>query len=310
MPAPARFRDAALIYNPISGRLRWRRRRELDRAVDLLQAYGIRATRLPTASPGSATELARQQVGAGRDLIIVCGGDGTVNEVVNGMVGSPVPLALLPAGTGNVLAKELGLPWSIWRAAEYIPRGVVRRIALGRAGNRHFICMAGVGADANVVYHLNQSAKLRLGMLSYWLESFRQLLLYDFPEFTVSIGGEALRAALLIVSRTKNYGGPIQITRAADLFGDDFDVCLFPRRFRLVYGLYFLALQVRALEKFRAVRFLRARQVRACLPAGRAEPGGRRIHVQVDGELAGQLPMEFVVVPDALSLLVPPTAAG
>lgn len=303
MPAPARFRNAVLIYNPLAGRLRWRRQRDLDRATALLAAYGIHCSRIPTEGPGSATELAGQQVAAGRDLIVVCGGDGTINEVINGMAGSPVPLALLPAGTGNVLAKELGLPWSIWRAAEYIPRGVVRRIALGRADGRYFICMAGAGADANIVYHLSLSAKRRLGILSYWLESFRQLVAYDFPEFDADIDGTRVSAALLIVSRTKNYGGPIEITRGADLFGEEFEVCVFPRRFPLTYMVYFLAVQVRALEWFRAVRFLRAQHVRA-------EPRERRIHVQVDGELSGKLPMQFEVVPDALSLLVPPSSAG
>lgn len=312
MPALTRFRDAALIYNPLSGRLRWKRERDLDRAVHLLEAYGIHSTRLPTAGPGSATELARAHLAAGRDLIIVCGGDGTVNEVVNGMVGSRVPLALLPAGTGNVLAKELGLPWSIWRAAEYIPRGVVRRIALGlarrarpegRAGARHFICLAGVGADANIVYHLRPHEKLQLGILSYVLESFRQLWRYDFPLFTLRSANQALPAALAIISRTKNYGGPIEITRRADLFGDDFEVCTFPRRFPLSYLLYFLAMEFRVLERFRSVHFLRAREVRA-------QPHHARILVQVDGELAGELPMEFVIVPDALSLLVPVRRSG
>jgi len=298
MPATPRFRNAALIYNPLSGRLRWKRQRDLDRATHLLDAYGIRIVRIPTTGAGSATALAREQVAAGRDLIIACGGDGTVNEVVNGMAGSRVPLALLPAGTGNVLAKELGLPWDIWRAAEYIPAGEVRRIALGRAGERYFICMAGVGVDANIVYRLSVKTKLSLGMLAYWIESFRQLLEYEFPLFSVRVEGQSFQAALLIVSRTKNYGGPVQLTRRADLFSDEFEVCLFQRRNRFLYLLYFLALQMGLLERFRDVRFLRTRRVEA-------QPGEQRIQVQVDGELAGALPMDFVIVPEALSLLVP-----
>lgn len=318
MPALARFRDAALIYNPLAGRGRWRRERDLDRAAHLLDAYGLRVSRVATTGAGSATELARRELAAGRDLIIVCGGDGTVNEVVNGMVGSPVPLALLPAGTGNVLAKELGLPWDIWRAAEYIPRGVVRRIALGRAlrlspstslragsgqaSERYFLCVAGAGADANIVYHLEETSKLRLGMLSYWLEGFRRLGVYDFPEFEVVAGQERLAATQLIVSRTKNYGGPIQITRRADLYRDDFEVCVFPRRFRLIYLVYFLAQLLGELERFPEVRFLRTRQLQA-------ETRASQVYVQADGEPAGQLPMEFSIVPDALSLLVPPAEA-
>lgn len=303
MSASPRFRDAALIYNPLAGGLRWRRERDLNRALHLLEAYGTRITPLPTSGPGSATELACRERASDRDLIIVCGGDGTVNEVVNGLAGSAVPLALLPAGTANVLAKELGLPWNLWRAAEYIPRGVVRRIPLGRAGERYFIAVAGAGADSNIVYHLGQRSPQHLGMLSYWVEAFRQLFLYDFPEFTVAVGEEKVATTLLVVSRTKHYGGPIQLTRNADLFGDTFEVCLFPRRFRLKYLLYFLAQSVNSLDCFPEVRFRRARALRA-------EPGARRIYVQADGELVGQLPMEFDLVPDALSLLVPRTLSA
>jgi len=303
MPPPPRFRNAALIYNPRAGALRWGLKRERERALALLEAYGIRTTPVETTSPGSATELARREVAAGRDLIIVSGGDGTINEVVNGMAGSSVPLAVLPAGTANVLAKELGLPWNLWRAAEYIPRGVVRRIALGRAGERYFVAVAGAGADANIVYQLSRGSQPPLGILSYWLESFRQLFLYSFPEFTVRVGEEVLRGTLLIVSRTKHYGGPVRITRRADLFGNDFEVCVFPRRFPPVFLVYFLAQLMGLLERFPEIHFRRARQVQA-------EPMERRIHVQVDGELAGQLPMAFVIVPDALSLLVPPRSGG
>lgn len=298
MPTSARFRDAALIFNPLAGRRPWRRRINLGRAVALLEACGIRVALLPTTGPGSGTAIAQEQLAAGRDLIVACGGDGTVNEVVNGMAGSAVPLALLPAGTANVLAKELGLPWDPWRAAEYIPRGEVRRIALGRAGSRYFITVGGAGSDANLIYHALRHRWGRLGMLSFWLEGFRQLLTYDFPEFTVAVGGEALAATLVVVSRTRHYGGPIQITRHADLFGADFEVAVFPPRNPALYLLYFLAQLVGQLEGFPEVRSFRARHVAAT-------PRRGRIRVQVDGELAGELPIDFSIVPDALSIVVP-----
>src|SRR3972149_90539 len=115
MPHLMTFRNAALIYNPAAGRGRRRGERGAASAPPPLAPYGVRVTRIPTPGPGSATELAREEVAAGRDLIIACGGDGTINEVVNGMAGSPVPLAILPAGTGNVLGTHPRLPWGIWR---------------------------------------------------------------------------------------------------------------------------------------------------------------------------------------------------
>ncbi len=304
MAGAPRFRNAALLYNPWSGRRRHQRLRDLARAVDFLAANGLSVTLVAGTGPGSGAELARRELADGRDLLIACGGDGTINEIVNGMVGSQVPLAILPAGTGNVLAKELGLPWNIWRAAEYIPRGVVRRIALGRAaspewGRRHFISVAGAGADASLIYRLSQKEKLSLGILSFWLEGFRQLVRYDFREFMVQADGQGLPATLVMVGRTRHYGGPIQITRRASLFGNDFEVAVFARRPRPMYLIYLLAQGFGWLERFPGVRFVRAQRVVA------RPLGSQRVYAQVDGELAGPLPAEFTIVPDALSLLVP-----
>lgn len=298
MPAAVRFRDAALIYNPLAGR--GRRERELDRAAALLATYSIRSRRLATTGPGSGTDLARREVAAGRDLIIACGGDGTINEVVNGMVGSSVPLAILPAGTGNAAATALGIPRNLWRAAGYIPRGVVRRIALGRAGSRYFVCFAGAGFDGHGVERLNRMGRLRFKFIRATLEVFRELWLYDFPTFDVHISNEVYSATQLILGRLKYSLLPV--TPRADLFGDDFEVCLIARHSPLHFVLYPLAALTRALEYFPEVRYLRARQVRAV-------PREGRVLVETDAENAGELPMEFSVVPDALSLLVPPGKA-
>jgi len=301
MPALTRFRNAALIYNPAAGRGRRKRERELDRAAHLLDAYGIRVQRFPTTGPGSATALAREQVAAGCDLVIVCGGDGTINEAVNGLAGSRVPLAILPAGTGNAAATALGIPRDIWRAAEYIPRGVVRRVALGRAGDRYFVCFAGAGFDGHGVERLNRLGPLRFKFLRGALEVYRELWLYDFPAFDVHIGDQTYSATQLILGRLKYALLPV--TPRADLFGDDFEVCLITRHSPLRFVLYPLAVLTRTLEYFPEVRYLRARQVRAV-------PREGRVLVETDAESAGELPMDFAVVPEALSLLVPPERLG
>lgn len=295
-----RFRDAALIYNPLAGYIRWRRQRDLTYVRAHLEAAGMQVTTRATLGPGSATALAREQVERHRDLIIACGGDGTVNEIVNGMVGSNIPLAILPAGTANVLAKELKIPRRMRRAVSYIPTAEVRRVALGRAGPRYFICLAGVGPDAHIVYQLSQRMKLSLGQLSYWLEGLWQLFAYDFPRFEVDADGQRWRAVFAVISRTRHYGGPIQITRRADFFGSEFEVALFTRRNRLKFLLYLAANWLRLLERFPEVRFLKTSRLR-CVPVD----ARARIRVEVDGELAGMLPCEFEVIPATLSLLVP-----
>src|SRR6202035_3318427 len=123
--------DALLIYNPTSGRRRNRRFSEIEQSVRILKESGINVELAPTTARGHAKELARHAVEQNRGMVIACGGDGTVNEIMNGLAGSQVPLALLPAGTANVLAKELGLPWHIEKAAALVARSKFRRIALG-----------------------------------------------------------------------------------------------------------------------------------------------------------------------------------
>src|ERR1700683_424049 len=130
---PDSIKDALLIYNPTSGRRRHRRFAEIEQAVRLLKDAGISTELAPTKGPLSAKGIARLAVEQRRGMVIACGGDGTINEIVNGLAGSQVPMALLPAGTANILAKELGIPWDIPGAARLIPNGTIRRIALGKA---------------------------------------------------------------------------------------------------------------------------------------------------------------------------------
>ena len=158
--------------------------------------------------------------------MIACGGDGTLNEVVNGLAGSQnghrVPLALLPGGTANILAKELNLPWDILRAAKQMPAGEVREIALGLATpleqpekKRYFLSVAGAGPDGMIVYSVDLGLKARVGILAYWWQGAREVLRYTFPPFRVRAGNRLVEGTLAVVGRTKNYGGPFKITDQA-----------------------------------------------------------------------------------------------
>jgi diacylglycerol kinase (ATP) len=300
------IRDAVIVHNPAAGWRRRRREQDLAAARHLLAQAGMATEVWATGAAGSATELARKGAEQNRQLVIVCGGDGTLNEVANGLAGSQVPLAVLPAGTANVLAKEMGLPWDIPAAARLIPGGRLRRIALGLAvplerpaAPRYFLCVAGAGPDAAVVYSASQALKQRAGTLAYWWESWRHLLRYPFPSFQVTVGEERFQATLVMVGRTKHYGGPFQITTGASLFEDQFELAIYTTRSRFRYVLYLSAAWLGRLRRLRDVHFIKANSVR-CLPNA-TEP----IYVQVDGEPADQLPMEFRIVPDALTLVIP-----
>jgi len=299
------MRNALIIHNPWAGRQRARRRSKLEEARRVLREAGIDTQLEATRGRGSATELARQAVLQGCELVLGCGGDGTVNEIVNGLAGSQVPLAVLPAGTANVLAKELRLPWDIPAAARLAARSQPRRIALGEIvrgeQRRYFLCVAGAGPDGAIVHAVNEAAKLRAGILVYWWEGARQLVCYRFPLFRVGWPGldRELEASLVIVGRTKHYGGPFRITTQASLFDDCFELAILTTRNRLRYLAYLPTVWLGRMRRQRGVFFAKTSTLRCELL------DGGPVHAQVDGEPAGTLPAEFRIVPAALTLMVP-----
>jgi diacylglycerol kinase (ATP) len=310
---PDVVKNALLIYNPTSGRRRHRRFAEIERAVRILKEAGIIAEVAATSAPGSGRSMAHMAVSQRRDLVIACGGDGTINEIINGLAGSQVPMALLPAGTANILAKEIGVPWDIPHAARLIPGGTVRRIALGIAvpldghpseylprEGRYFLCVAGAGPDGAIVNGVDEILKKNAGIVAYFVEGMRQLVRYTFPEMRVRSGGRERRATIIIVGRTAHYGGPFKITTGASLFEDSFEFLTNSSRSRLGYLACLPALWLGRLRKRDGIEAWKATET-ICEPAGN-EP----VYAQVDGEPVGPLPLAFRIVPDALSLVTPP----
>jgi diacylglycerol kinase (ATP) len=307
------IKTASIIFNPVSGGGKSSRLRHLEEARKILAAAGIDADLRPTSAPGHAGEIAARAIAEGSQLIIGCGGDGTLNEIVNGMPGSKVPIALLPAGTANILAKELRIPWNIPRAAALIPRGIATRIALGvitqgdasaptntqNISSRYFLVVAGAGADGALVHALNPSVKQRTGVLAYWMEGAKQLLQYKFPKFRVTTSEKEIAATLVVVGRTKHYGGPFRITRSADLFANEFELAVFCSQSALRYLLYLPACWMGRLHRLKDVQFVKTSSLRC--EGLRADT----IYAQVDGEASESLPVTFSIVPDALTLIVP-----
>jgi diacylglycerol kinase (ATP) len=302
--------NALLIHNPNAGNGGDGRRRILDQARRILSSNGIEAELAETAAPGHATEIAQQAVRERRQLVIACGGDGTLNEVVNGLAtstnGDRVPLALLPGGTANILAKELDLPWDILRAARRLVHGEVRDVALGLATpleqpsrKRYFLSVSGAGPDGMIVYSVDLGLKARVGVLAYWWQGAREVIRYTFPRFRVRTGYRQMEPTLVVVGRTKNYGGPFKITDQADLFEDQFEVMALTTQSGLRYLSYLPTLWMGNLRKEQDVHFWKADSL-VCEPLD-ASP----VYAQVDGELLTRLPVEFSIVPKALKLLVP-----
>lgn len=303
---------AALIYNPAAGGGRLRKQiHHLEDAQKILSRGGIETTLLVTGEPGDATEFARQCVTDGYDMVIASGGDGTVNEVVNGMARSNLQLAVLPSGTANVLAKELKIPWDVRRAAELIPRSRPHRIALGQISpldgsqpDRFFLCMGGAGPDGVMVYAVDLNTKVHAGILAYWMEGFRQLVRYPFPQFRVVSDGREILASLVVVGRTRSYGGPFEITTGASLFEDFFEILALTTRSRLRYFALLPSLWLGRLRQHADVHAWKTDLLQCEVAAGNGG-AAHPVYVQVDGEPAGRLDVAFRIVPSALTLMVP-----
>ncbi|HXS96267.1 MAG TPA: diacylglycerol kinase family protein [Candidatus Limnocylindrales bacterium] len=297
------------MYNPKAGKIRRHGGALIERTIKILEQNGHRVTKVPTTGPRMAGTLARQQIERGADLILAAGGDGTINEIAEGMVHSDVPLGLLPAGTANVLAMEMKMGKSMERVAERLNTYIARRISIGHLTaddgrvSRHFLLMAGIGLDAHIVYNVSAALKARTGKFAYWVAGW-SLLGRKLSQMHTEIDGQSRECSFALLSKVRNYGGDFEIAKQVTLFDDRFEVVLFEGRSTLPYVKYFAALALGRLSGVKGVEVLRATDIKlAC-------PGDRRVYVQIDGEYAGHLPAQVRIVPDALTVLAPPEYAS
>jgi diacylglycerol kinase (ATP) len=295
-----------IIYNPQAGKLRGRGSDRLERARRILTQAGHETTLVPTFGPGDAVTLARGWVADGVGLIVAAGGDGTINEVAEGMVHSAVPLGILPAGTANVLAMETGMSRNLETAARELLTSTPERISVGRLhsnnssqGSRHFLLMAGIGLDARMIYNLSAPLKTNLGKVAYWIAAF-SMMGRRLEEFSVKIEDRNYRCSFALVSKVRNYGGDLKIARDTSLFDDQFEVVLFRGENSVRYVQYFVGVVRNRLQGMKGVTILRARELHV------SPVRDTRVYMQVDGEYAGHLPGSIDIVKDAITLLLPP----
>lgn len=293
---------AILISNPKTGRYASRRLPPIQELVSQLKSLGLDVELKLTAGPGDATELAARASRNGSSDVIVAGGDGTINEAIQGLAGSKARLAIIPRGTGNVLARELGLPLDQEEATLVAARGKSRRIHLGLAIDetnnvrRHFALMAGIGLDASIVRRVQPSLKKRIGRGAFWVSGLSHLAKWNPHPFTLEIDGREFRATFAAIGNAPRYGGDLAITPGARLDKPEFEVCMIETSSRLRY-LHLLSHAVRdgIPRNNNEVRFVKTNKVVAHGDAP----------VQIDGELIGGLPMRFEISPDSLEVIVP-----
>ncbi len=290
-------RRCLVIYNPVAG---WRRRCRLDAALAALEAHGLSAAVVETTGLGHGDSLARA---ADADMVVAAGGDGTVGEVAGGLMaraeaGRPVPpLGIVPLGTANVMAAELGLPSGPVAAAGVVAGGRHADIHLGVANGRHFAIMAGVGFDAHVVRSVGPRLKRALGKGAYVALMAREWLGDRRRHYRVELDGEVLEAASVIVANGGHYAGRFVLAPTADLTAPVLQVCLFLRSGRWATLRYAAALAAGRLPRLGDYRVVPATHVTVTGPDG--DP------VQVDGDIAAELPLTVSVAPHRLRVIVP-----
>ena len=317
---------ATIIYNPMSGRP-GRRAEDVQQMIGLLGRDGIKATAKATTGPDDASKLAGEAVAAETNIIISYGGDGTLNEVIQGIAGSQTALAVWPGGTSNVVARDLGVPFGIRQLADMITAGKTRRIALGLARrgskfmvqgsdlshganlepetrnaepgtpSRYFVMMAGIGLDASIARSVNTKLKRRTGEFAYWLSGIRHLFLWRAEPFAIEVDGRSYQGAFALIGNGKGYGGGMMMTPGARLEEPWFEVYILPPLANNFKYLRALGACMRGKPDVAGVSLVRGKHIKA---NSAHEPW-----VEADGEIIGPLPMTFDIVPDALSVIVP-----
>lgn len=287
-----------IIHNPRAGGGRRRLVEDVRTACVMLgEEVEARATRCP----GDAETLALEGAAEGFATVVAAGGDGTVNEVLNGLMRVPAEtrpaMALLPAGTVNVLAAELGLPRDPAASAAMLAAGRRRRIDVGRANDRYFVACAGVGADAAAVSRVSLPLKRVVGRGAYAAAAIHALAAETGRPFEVEMGGLHLVTGALLATNIRRYAGPRMVAPRALLDDGLLDIVLAEGGGRLAWFRYGLRLLLGTLGQAPGLLHRQLPRLTVTAPAG--------LPVQVDGDIRTRTPVTIEAHPSALDLVIP-----
>jgi YegS/Rv2252/BmrU family lipid kinase len=288
---PSTSHRTCIILNPAA---KSERARQLAKKVQQIARGAVIKF---TEGPGDAEAKAERAVQQGFHTIVAAGGDGTINEVVNGLEDAPVNLGILPIGSVNVFAMELGIPSNLESAWRIIQGGHVRLIDVATANNHRFVQLAGVGLDAEIVEKTDWNAKRMLGPLSYILTA-TQVINRKPPKLKIiAENGSSFQGSFVLIGNGRFYGGPFEIFKNAKLDDGLLDVCIFEQMNPLALIRYLQGIMTGSHTKFDDVKHFKTNQV--------IIESEDQVPVEVDGELLGHLPCEFRVRKHQLRVLVP-----
>jgi YegS/Rv2252/BmrU family lipid kinase len=283
-----------VICNPVAGSKRGPR---IDRVREILSSRGTDFRIRETGGPGDAILMAREAAHSGTDTVIAIGGDGTINEVANGLAGSVTRLLAVPFGTGNVFAKEFSLPRTVDKCLALLEEGKTVTVPLAKANDRYFVLLASAGFDAEVVERMTHRQKNALGIAAYVLVGTRHIVRTQPTLWLELPGRERIEAQSVIVVRGRKYGGDVTIAPEGNIAGHTFQVIALLRKGR--WGIARFALDILR-GKHVASRHVMIREtpslvVRCRIPSA----------AQVDGDYLGTLPVRFTVTDVPLRIVVP-----
>lgn len=293
------LRSAVIIANPTSGSFPHHHHTYEDTLV-FLKAQGWQVELWLTSAPGDARVLARSAVEQHTSVVIVAGGDGTINEVIQELAGSETALGVLPTGTVNVWAREMGIPLDIAKAREVLVHGQARRVDLGLINDRYFLLMVGIGFDGEVTQAVERKPLKRLGVLGYVLAALWFGTGYlGFPLTISTDGAEPVRTRALqvIIGNTQLYAGAFKFTWLARCDDGLLDLCVVYKRGPLGRLIVLFDFALRREHRRLWVRYNTCKTI----TIETREP----VAIQVDGDPAGYTPATLTVIPGALNVIVP-----
>jgi YegS/Rv2252/BmrU family lipid kinase len=311
------MRSVALIYNPTSGQRHSRRATVIAEIAAVFEDAGIAVQLIPTTASGSAGRLAWQAAADGCDTVLACGGDGTAHEALQGMVGETVALGVIPLGTANALAADLGLPRNPVKAARMLLDADPVRIPVGKISfrdsegapqSRFFVVAAGAGVDALFFARLNRRMKHRFGYAAYLAAALKLWATHNFPKFRATFSGGVPRVSReedvsqLLAVRIGNFGGLVRnLVPGAGLLNETLHVIAFKTSSRLRYLRFMSAVWFARHTYSDAIERLECSTIDCADFAATGIPS----MVEADGELLGFLPASIELMPRALTLLIP-----
>ncbi|HEX3106462.1 MAG TPA: YegS/Rv2252/BmrU family lipid kinase [Terriglobales bacterium] len=312
------MRKAALFYNPLSGRRKKHRVKDVEAAAAILRAAGVEVEIAPTRAASDAAAQVRMSIRNGFDTVVACGGDGTVHDVLQGLAGTDAGLGIIPLGTANAMAHDLRLPISCERAARALLTAIPKRIAVGKIEyrdfnnipcERYFTVAAGVGVDAHLFYKLNRLIKHRMGMMAYYAKATHLWLTHRMRYFEAEFSTDSddarvePRLSEMLAVRINYFGGVLrELAPGASLARNDMRLVLCRTGNRALYLAYVFRGMLGLSSGVPGIELAHADQITCRHASGEKDED---IYVEADGELLGGLPITLSMVPDALTVLVP-----